>query len=571
MVEVKIIDNGMLAEIKVSPEPDEDIDVEYIKEMLQLEGIQAGIKEKVINDIVENRKYDSFITIAEGKAAVNGEDGFYVYHFITEEESKLPRILEDGSVDYSMAFTNVVSGDLVAEYHPRTTGTYGYNVYASVIPPKMGRELRPLRCKGVKLEDNSYFAEKDGMVTMTGNQLIIRDILDINGDVDQNVGNLEFNGDIHVHGSILSRLSVKAEGSVIVDGVIECANVKAGKDVFVAKGIHGMGVGRVEADGNISATFIDHGFVYAVGSVKMDYAVGSLIEARDRVKAEGNYGSVVGGIITGINGVEAGVLGNNAEISTHIYAGITSKMRKDLEELSEKVQELKDNSEMIADDTEFANQLEAIEELRSKILEMEAEHKACKAAPIIVWKAIYPGVKCYLSGQQAPNLLGRKGFELRNIRYRVVCRKAGTYSPADIGTAKLLVKTEEEPKVRPKILVVDDDFRTLHTVSEVLQDSYQILVARKGVSARKILEKEKTALILISYNMSEESGVVILRNLRRREIIGNTPVVFLIGAEDKGNIMECLELNPAGYAAKPIEGEELQNKLSDILKNARAV
>lgn len=566
MVEIKIIDNGMSAEIKVSPETEEIITVEYIKEMLHLEGVQAGVKEEVINDIVANKDYGRFIGVAAGKVAVNGKDGHYEYHFITEEESKLPRILEDGSVDYSMAFTNVASGDLVAEYFPRTTGTYGHNVYAAMIPPKMGKELRPLRCKGVKFEDNKYYAEKDGMVTMVGNQIVIRDVLDINGDVDQNVGNLDFKGDIHVHGSILSSLSVKAEGSVIVDGVIESANIKAEKDVIVAKGIHGNGVGRVEADGSVSAVFIDHGFVYAGGSVKMDYAVGSLIEARDTVKAEGHYSSIVGGIITGINGVEAGVLGNIAEVSTHVYAGITSKMRADLESLVEQVQELKDDSGMIADDAEFAKQLETIEELRSKILSIESEHKACRMSPIIVQKAIYPGVKCYLSGLQAPNLLGRKGFELRNIRHKVVCRKIGTYSPADIDVTRVYEEIEDEPKVRPRILVIDDDFDTLHTISETLQDNYHVLVARKGSSARKILEKKETDLILVSYSMSDESGVMILRGLKKREVVKDVPVVFLIGAKDKGNIMECLELNPAGYAAKPIESEELLKKLKEILK-----
>lgn len=177
MVEVKVRDKGMYAEVNVSPEEDEVISAEYIKNMLRLEGVQAGIRDSVIDDIVQNQRYGSFVTVAVGKEAVDGTDGKYDFHFVIPNNNKAPRILEDGSVDYTPAITNVNCGDLVAEYHPRTNGVFGFNVFATMLQPKKGRELSPLRCQGVRKEDNKYYAEKSGYITLKENQINIKDVL----------------------------------------------------------------------------------------------------------------------------------------------------------------------------------------------------------------------------------------------------------------------------------------------------------------------------------------------------------------------------------------------------------
>lgn len=561
MVEINIKNDGMIAEMKLFPEKDEMLSIEYLKEMLYLEGIQAGIKESALEELVKKKRYGVSTTVAVGRDAVDGEDGYYDYFFVTEEESKGPRILEDGSVDYTMSFTNVVEGDLVAEYHQRTTGTYGYNVYAAMIPPKVGKELRPLRCKGVRIDENRYYAEKPGLVTKRGNQLVILDILDINGDVDQTVGNLEFNGDIRVHGSILANLSVSAKGSVIVDGVVESAYVKAEKDIYIAKGVHGQGSGRLEADENVFATFIDHGFVHAGGNVDIDYTVGSFVEAEGRVKAEGHYGSIVGGIITAVGGVEVGTLGNYVGINTQIYAGINNKMRKEMDSLLLQLQKLRDAKEACHIASDVRAHVEMIDDVRSRIMELEEKQRSCIAAPIIVNERIYPGAKCYLSGVMAPNLLGRRGFELRNIRYSVVCRKTGTFSLGEIESGS---RNEDDDK-KPKLLIIDDEASVLNSISDMLWGGYRVFTAQGGGKARIFLEKNSVDLILLDYKMPGEGGAEVLKNLRKNKDTKDVPVLFMTDPEDRNKIMDCLELRPAGYVIKPIDNLALQDKIKAAL------
>lgn len=568
MIEVRVSENGMLAEIGIYPEEGEKIDVASIREALQLEGIQAGIEGSVIESMVKNEIYGEFIPVAKGKEVVNGIDGRYDYHFVTEEENKTPRIQEDGSVDYTKAITNVNEGDLLAEYHPRTTGSYGYNVFATMIAPVNGVELPPLLCKSVRKEENKYFAEKNGYVTMQGKTLMIMDVLDINGDVDQTVGDLDFNGDIRVHGSILSGMSVKAQGSVIVDGVIENAKVMAHKDILVGKGIHGQGETVIQAEGNLSANFIDHAMVSVDGDININYAVNSIIIAEGKVTAKGKHGSIVGGKVIATAGIEAERYGNDAEIPTKIYVGVSQKKQKQLQSCKKKLKELEEQIAGFKSNhvPELISRM--LEDVKAEIWELENQKQGEKGSPIIIHSAIHPGVKCYLNDVEAFDISGRSGIELRNINSQVVCRRIRRQSAAAVKDPVAPANVEIVAQNKPRVLAIDDDVRMLRTINEMLKDDYYVSVTKSGQEARNFLEHKKVDLILLDYMMPYENGVEVLKSLRGNKDTAKIPVIFLTGLDDKKKILECLSLKPAGYVVKPVDCQKLLRKIKAVLGGA---
>lgn len=565
MIEIRVSENGMEAEVAVFPEEGDIIDVKTVRETLQMEGVQAGIDDSVIELLVEKKVYGQFMPVAKGKGAVNGLNGYYDFHFITEEENKAPKILEDGSVDYTKTITNVQEGDLLAEYHPRMPGSYGYNVFATMLPPVNGKELPPLRCRGVRQDGNKYYAEKNGYVTMSNNLLEIQNVLDINGDVDQTVGDLVFNGDIRVHGNIQSGMSVTAQGSIIVDGVIEDAKVYAKNDILVGKGIHGQNVAKVETEGSLSANFINHAFVSVGGDVKIDYAVNSVIEAEGTVVAKGNYGSIVGGKISGVAGVEADTFGNDAQIPTQIHAGTSRKKKEQLKSYKQQLKELEEKT--VGFETDKIPELIArmLIDLKSKIFELKKDMMTDKVAPIIVHSKMYPGVKCYLGELMAPDMSGRSGIEFRNIKSKIICKKVGAFSSVELTVLVPAMDSEVLAEQKPKILAIDDDVRMLRTLNEMLRHDYQISVAKDGAAARKFLENNTADVILLDYMMPDENGVEVLKGFRENEETAKIPVVFLTGLDDRRKILECLALKPAGYVVKPVEREKLLRKLKAVL------
>ncbi|MCM1191492.1 MAG: response regulator [Butyrivibrio sp.] len=117
--------------------------------------------------------------------------------------------------------------------------------------------------------------------------------------------------------------------------------------------------------------------------------------------------------------------------------------------------------------------------------------------------------------------------------------------------------------VKRHILVVDDNPMMLKVIRESLRDRYEVATAISGKIARKYLTNKSVDLILLDYEMPEESGSEVLEKLRQDESTKDIPVIFLTGVKEKTKIQKALSLKPQGYLLKPIE----HDKLIEAIKN----
>lgn len=575
MIEVIVSEDGMTAELFVSPEPEEELNKQIIIDTLKLEGIQAGIDEEVITNLLENKLFNRNVQVASGKAPVDGQDGYYVYFFDVNAGDGLPRIREDGSVDYSKVIANVSAGELLAEYHPETYGTFGYNVFARALAPVRGKAQRVLRCKHVRRDENLYFAEIDGHASVETNAIIVNNVLDIREDANYNVGNIKFNGDIHVHGNITGGVTITAEGSVIVDGVIEDAKVYADLDIIVSRGIHGQGTRKdgvqmeegntmVDAKRDLRTRFIDHAFARTDGDIYMDYAIGSVIEAEGKVTAKGRKGIIVGGSTYALLGVEANRLGNDVELFTEINAGYSKTLNAQTLSCRQKAKDLEDELVEMTEIAKIKEYRAKIQELRAQVQVLENEAWQKQISPVIVHSEICHNVKIMFGETPAPDMNGISKVEIRKINGNILCKPVGTFSKALLYREPLAM--EDKPiRVKTKVLIIDDDVHFLRTMHQLLERQYQVAVAPSGKVARKYLETNEADIILLDYIMSEENGVEVLKSFRAWDKVKDVPVVFLTGLDDKKKIKECLSLRPAGYIMKPVEKEKLFAKIHAIV------
>jgi len=118
---------------------------------------------------------------------------------------------------------------------------------------------------------------------------------------------------------------------------------------------------------------------------------------------------------------------------------------------------------------------------------------------------------------------------------------------------------------RKHILVVDDAPMMLKTIKEYLHGDYDIATAVSGAIALKFLEKKKTNLILLDYEMPVENGPAVLEKLRANPVTRNIPVVFLTGVSEREKIQEALALKPQGYLLKPIDREKLLDVIHKVI------
>ena len=115
---------------------------------------------------------------------------------------------------------------------------------------------------------------------------------------------------------------------------------------------------------------------------------------------------------------------------------------------------------------------------------------------------------------------------------------------------------------RKHILVVDDNAQMLKAIKEYLHGQYDVATAASGSVALKFLEKKKTDLILLDYEMPGENGPFVLEKLRSSAATRNIPVIFLTGVSDTNKIIEALALKPQSYLLKPVDPGKLLDTIA---------
>ena len=118
---------------------------------------------------------------------------------------------------------------------------------------------------------------------------------------------------------------------------------------------------------------------------------------------------------------------------------------------------------------------------------------------------------------------------------------------------------------RKHILVVDDNSMMLRLVKEHLHDKYDVATALSGKVALKFLQKKKTDLILLDYEMPDENGIAVLEKLRASNATRDIPVVFLTGVTESKKIKEALVMKPQSYLLKPINRDRLLDTIEKLI------
>lgn len=303
-----------------------DYTVENLVKRLKNAGIVNGIDKAELQKIIDERIYNVPVKVAEGKKAVDGIDGWYEFLFQTEIDTK-PKILEDGSVDYSEYgdVPTVEEGQKVVIYHPAIPSEDGVSVRGETIIAKKGKELARLNGRGFIYdnEKKEYYAKYDGKITYRDDRLQIESELIIEGDVSFTTGDVTFQNDIHVRGNVLTGVKVISErGSIIVDGYVESAVLKAKKDIVLKNGMQGNGKGYLEAGGNVTGKFFEQVQIKAVNDINANAIMNSNIECGQDVIVSGKYGIIIGGKVSATRYIHATIIGNMSEVKTTISAGV---------------------------------------------------------------------------------------------------------------------------------------------------------------------------------------------------------------------------------------------------------
>ncbi|HPX90786.1 MAG: hypothetical protein BWY23_00854 [Spirochaetes bacterium ADurb.Bin218] len=469
---VEVTDDEMKAYVYFNPPRfnGRHMDYDDVIEALRNAGVVTGIKEKEINDYLEEMDYRRPLLAAEGQYPRNGRDA-YIEYKVRVDKSKVQFEEDDsGKVDFRNLelLENVVAGQLLAVKVPAEEGIPGRTITNRVIPAKSGKDISIKYGKGTILSEDGteLTAEINGQVVFKLGRISVEPVYVVGGDVSLETGNIVFLGSVIVQGSVLDNFEVKAAGNVEVKGTVQKANIEAEGDIIVHQGISGKEEARVESTGgSIFAKFVQNSNLIAEKNVVVPEGIlHSNVDAGEKIYSIGRRAKIAGGVIRAGDEVNARFLGAEGATRTIIRVGINPKILQQMDDLQKIKDELEneltklrldiktlttqkrnaggkladEKEKLLTEMTEReAKQSERFDEVNSELEELNSyismlEHKGKVCAERIA----YPGVEIYIKD---------KDFKIRDNYTHVTFKLEGgeihisDYEPPDLseGTQKI--------------------------------------------------------------------------------------------------------------------------------------
>src|SRR5260221_4594196 len=119
--------------------------------------------------------------------------------------------------------------------------------------------------------------------------------------------------------------------------------------------------------------------------------------------------------------------------------------------------------------------------------------------------------------------------------------------------------TGEDPLDGAKILIVDDDARSVFALTSVFERfGADVLYAENGRTGIEALERnEDISLVLMDVMMPELDGNATLRAIRRMPQFADLPIIALTAQAMKGDREKSISAGASDYIPKPVETDHL--------------
>lgn len=320
-----------------------------IKYKLKQSGVLFGIKDDVIQMIVEKKILEEHITVAEGVPPETGENGTIEYK-ISLERDYTPKLLENGSVDYRdiHSYTLVKEGDIIAVRTPPGSGKPGKSVLGDDIAATPGKPYTLNASENIIVSEDGdqLIAAKSGIISRQDNTLFLKDYFEIERDVDFEVGNIDFPGKIIINGNVKPGFEVTSDSDILIHGEVEGAIIRSNNGtVQIEKGIIGRGHAHIYAKKRINVNFAQNCKLETEGVINVTTSLLHCEALCTDLLTDSQNSTIIGGVTEAFRSIEIGNTGN--EDGTHTELIVDDKERAELMEKKKKLVEALDQLEKL--------------------------------------------------------------------------------------------------------------------------------------------------------------------------------------------------------------------------------
>ncbi len=377
---VEISEDEMLAKITIVPpqsENDSFATIDDVRNRLKQRGVLYGVDETRMAEVsaklsqlaaTKNINEPIEMDVAFGTPVTNGEDARvdYLYKKTAEPEvaQAPPPEDEEGRIDYKAAhkIDNITKGTVLARKIPSAKGTQGMTVTGKALAAQDGKDIEVVPGKGVIVSPanpGEWLADTDGQVIVKDNKISVQALYEVPGDVNLSTGNIDFIGTVMVRGDVKDGFKINAGEDIIVNGVVEGAELKCPGKITVGGGVSGNDKAKIVCQGDANIKYIRNAIVDVGGDLTSNQAImHSKVTVGGTVTVAGKKGVIVGGqVIAGLE-VNAASMGSNFATVTEVIVGEAVGLREELQKMEAELKAAVENLDKTKKGIQFLKDLQ---------------------------------------------------------------------------------------------------------------------------------------------------------------------------------------------------------------------
>jgi DNA-binding NtrC family response regulator len=121
----------------------------------------------------------------------------------------------------------------------------------------------------------------------------------------------------------------------------------------------------------------------------------------------------------------------------------------------------------------------------------------------------------------------------------------------------------EFPAEEKIVLIVDDEAILRESLRDYLKDTYQVVTARTGEEALKLIEKQDFDVMVIDVRLPGKTGLQVLREMKESKPYVKSIVITAYPSAESA--VEAMKLGAADYLIKPVDPDNLERLIQETL------
>lgn len=360
-------------------------------------------------------------------------------------------------------YIHVISGQVIGQIIAPTEGEYGVEITGNPVASVAGKPFNLKPHDSILVDSKgAVFAQCSGTLEHAGTTVRVNSVLVVDGQVDFETANIDFEGDVEIAKGVCDNFKVTALRNAVINGVVEAADLSTGGDLNLTTGMFGKDKGTLKVGRECRAKFIQQ----VRGEVGGDLCVDKEIVNSDLAVRGGIFSphaSLIGGDCHAMGAVQFKVIGSDTGVRTVLHLGsfpeCTRVMEKTVDELDrlqasveafqKKLDMINGNSRSLVADTKeeltelMFEQMSAQEEydsLKEMAERLSQGYNAKRCIELHVAHTIYPGSVVVLGHSAAKFVEPVRGpISIQADRSGELCyRQGGAASQPIRGIAKLI-------------------------------------------------------------------------------------------------------------------------------------